>query len=135
MNQTEDKAMTTNSSDSVVTVRAGTRLFAISTNDAYAIHHLGTVVPVPGAPPGVIGLTAVDGRISAVIDFHLRLGASATAKAPTNAVTVQHDAALYTFPVDAVEDVGPSTRRQMGGRVIETLDLLRLIDGNKANRD
>ncbi len=135
MNQSEDKAMTTNSSDSAVTVRAGTRLFAISADDAYAIHQLGTVVPVPGAPPGITGLTTVDGRISAVIDFHARLGISPTGKAPTNAVTVERDAALYTFPVDAVEDVGPSTRRQMGGMVVEALDLLGLIDGSDANRD
>lgn len=134
MNKTEDKAATATSTASVVTVRAGTRLFAISANDAYAIHRLGTVAPVPGAPPGITGLTIVNGRVSAVIDFHARLGIAPAEKAPANAVTVEHDAALYTFPVDMVEDVGPSTRRQMGGMVVETLDLQCLIEGNGANR-
>ena len=134
MNITEDTAATDTSTASVVIVRAGTRLFAISADDAYAVHRLGTVTPVPGAPPGIAGLTVVDSRISVVIDFHARLGIISAEKTPGDAVTVEHDATLYTFPVDMVEDVGPSTRRQMDGMVVETLDLLQLIEGNEANR-
>ncbi len=68
-----------------------------------------TLVPAPGAAPGVVGLAAMRSRVATVIDPRRVLGlpAGGGTGAGCRAVVTAVDGHLYAIAVDTLEDVAP----------------------------
>ena len=65
-----------------------------------------TLVPAPGAAPGVLGLAAMRSRVATVVDARQALGlAPAPVAGGGRAVVTAVDGHLYAITVDTLEDV------------------------------
>lgn len=71
-----------------------------------AVVDLDAVVPVPFAPPHIIGLAAIRSQIVTVVDGGIALGLSAQTPSGRAIVAVV-DGHRYAIRVDAVDDVVP----------------------------
>jgi purine-binding chemotaxis protein CheW len=56
-------------------VRVGAEQYALAADDVLEVAVLGEVIPVPGAPPGVLGVRNLRGLVLPVIDLGQVLGA------------------------------------------------------------
>ncbi|MHC4732110.1 MAG: chemotaxis protein CheW [Planctomycetota bacterium] len=68
----------------------------------------GKTTPVPLAPPGVVGLVNLRGRIATVVDLRVRLGRKRTKKAPDGGsfgVVLQSRKDVVSLLVDRIGDV------------------------------
>ncbi len=75
-----------------------------------SVVELGTITPVPGAPPAIIGLTALRSKALTVVDCRIAIG-EATDGHPTDvrAAVVDIGGHSYALLVDRVEDIAATT--------------------------
>lgn len=83
------------------------RRAALPTPEVHSVVELDGLIPVPQAPPFVLGLSAVRSLTLTVIDAAAALGIAAPAPpAPgTRAIIVDHAGHRYALVVDEVDDV------------------------------
>lgn len=82
-------------------VRVGQRVFGIAESYVRGLRPLQRLTPVPGTPPHVLGVTALDGAIVPVVDIRSELGES---PAPRLETALLVEAAGFTVLL-AVDDV------------------------------
>ena len=87
--------------------RMAGRSVAIRTDQVEAVVDVGPVVPVPGAPPEVEGLSALRSRVMTVIGSRAALGEDEAAATTPRAVVSVIDGHRYAILVDSLEDVAP----------------------------
>ncbi|MDH5750021.1 MAG: chemotaxis protein CheW [Rhodospirillales bacterium] len=136
--------------DDFVTFYIKDQMFGIPVLKVQDILQPETIASIPLAPAEVKGSINLRGRIVTVIDVRVRLGLDKRAKNDHSmAVTVEHDADLYTLLVDKVGDViglskktyedNPSTLDplwrdfalgvyRLEGQLMVVLDVDRLLD-------
>lgn len=83
---------------SFCTFRADGRLYGISLTHLREVSTIGTITPVPHAPPGVRGLTNLRSRIYLVLDLRCLLG--------LQPATCTDACRLVIFKTSVVEDLG-----------------------------
>jgi purine-binding chemotaxis protein CheW len=92
-------------SDYVTAVADGQR-FGIPIEDVHDVFHLGPVTPVPLAPPAILGVLNLRGRVVTAIDLRRRLGLASTAsRAGGMAIGLEHERQSYCLVVDAVTEI------------------------------
>ncbi|WP_375396132.1 chemotaxis protein CheW [uncultured Sphingomonas sp.] len=80
---------------------------AIDSTQVDSVVDIGTVTPVPCAPPHIRGLAALRSRVVTVIDTHAALGLVPATETATRAVITVIDGHHYAVLVDSLEDVAP----------------------------
>lgn len=120
---------------------AGQRI-AMAASDVQCVIELGGVVPVPGAPPFIIGLATQRSRTLTVFDVAVALGLPGRLEPHRFAVVVESDAVGYALAVDAVESViaaigevrpvktslSPAWSRSASGMIETSVGTVLLID-------
>lgn len=84
--------------------RIAGREIAIDSSEVGSVVDLGEIVPVPGAPPALRGLTALRSRVVTVIDTPMLLGDAGGGPAG-RAVVGSIDGHHYAWLADEIEDV------------------------------
>ncbi len=97
-------------SDLVVFARIGERRVAFDARGVEAVIDLGSIVPVPLAPPHIMGLAAVRSHVLTVVDVEIALCGHATNANRRRALVVARDKHRYALLVDAVDEVGSPQR-------------------------
>lgn len=90
------------------TFRVGRDRLGIAAADVNEVLRHGPTTPVPLAPPGVVGLVNLRGRIATVVDLRVRLGRPRRGKAPVGGsfgVVLQSRRNVVSLLVDRVGDV------------------------------
>lgn len=87
---------------------------AIPTAQVDSVIALDVIVPVPGTPPAVRGLSALRSRVVTVVDPAILLGSRHTRG--DRAIVVALDGHLYALMVDALDDVTPGDSAPPMGR-------------------
>ncbi|HZX70768.1 MAG TPA: chemotaxis protein CheW, partial [Rhodanobacter sp.] len=78
------------------------------------VEHACEVTPLPGAPPAVLGVVNLQGRVAAVIDLRRRLGLHQRPIHPSEVfVILQLPQQLYVLPVSEVEGVAEIRREDL----------------------
>jgi purine-binding chemotaxis protein CheW len=118
-------------------VLLGGRLFAVDAADAREVVVLDTAVPVPGAPPSVLGLTNVRGTIVPVVDARPVLGVAAHTRSDRAlvvaagewcaAVVIERVVGLASLDAADVSPA-PADGLTSGEVLAETGDHARLLD-------
>ncbi len=90
--------------DHLIARVAGQRI-AMAASDVQCVIELGGVVPVPGAPPTIIGLATQRSRTLTVFDVAVALGLPGPDEPHRFAVVVEFGGVGYALAVDAVESV------------------------------
>ena len=93
-------------SDLAVFARIGDRRVAFDASGVEAVIDLGTIVPVPLAPPHIRGLAAVRSHVLTVVDVETALCGHTTEPNRRRALVVARDKHRYALLVDAVDEVG-----------------------------
>ena len=97
-----------------VTVMAGDQMFGLPIEQVQDVFAMGAVTPVPLAPPEVVGLINLRGRVVTTIDLALRLGLQPAEVSGTRlAVGIEEGGDAYSLAVERVGEVielGPDTR-------------------------
>jgi purine-binding chemotaxis protein CheW len=88
-----------------VRVVAGGEHYALPVTAVLEIAEIGKVTPVPGAPPGVLGVRNLRGQVVPVIDLATMLGLSADAENERIVVT-EDDGRRAALAVTGTDDVG-----------------------------
>jgi purine-binding chemotaxis protein CheW len=89
-----------------VRVRVAGEAYALPVEDVLEIADLGDVVPVPGAPPAILGVRNLRGQILPILDLAGVLGLSAAE--PAKRVVIAEDGSRRAgLAVDSVDDVAP----------------------------
>lgn len=133
----------------IVVFRLNGTLFALDIRSVQEIVQQSDIVPVPGAPPFILGIVNLRGRIMAVVDTKRLLGIGATPADKVLVMVAQLGEHLVGFTVDAVEQVtriapdmvepvgdlvaSEEARRLEGvlkldGKLVLLLDAARLLD-------
>jgi purine-binding chemotaxis protein CheW len=105
---------------SFVTATIAGQLFGIPIGRAHDVFNAGAVTPVPLAPPDVLGLMNLRGRVVTALDIRQRLGLPpAESKAGAMAIGIEADGDAFglvvdrigeiVLDVDAVLDMSPKT--------------------------
>ncbi len=89
-----------------VRVRAGGEHYALPVGGVREIAKLSQITPVPGAPPGVLGVWNLRGDVMAVLDLATLLGLKGIVE-PIRIVVVEEGERHGGLAVEAVLDVGP----------------------------
>jgi purine-binding chemotaxis protein CheW len=89
-----------------VFARIGNRRVAFDAKGVEAVIDLGSVVPVPLAPPHIRGLAAVRSHVLTVVDVETALCGESTVPDRRRALVVARDKHRYALLVDAVDEVG-----------------------------
>ncbi|MDQ2855346.1 MAG: chemotaxis protein CheW [Acidobacteriota bacterium] len=90
---------------------AGSQCIGLFADEIESIADWRTPTPLPGAPPGVLGVVCIRGRMSTVLDAAALLGEAGTAT-PTRIVTLRGDEQVG-LAVDRTGDVIESTAAEM----------------------
>jgi purine-binding chemotaxis protein CheW len=97
----------------VLLVLIGDQLAAIEATHVETVADIAAVVPVPLAPPHVLGVAAIRSEVVTVVEPGRLVGAAPVA--PTGRVVVcAIDGHRYGFRFDAVEDVAQCTPADVG---------------------
>jgi purine-binding chemotaxis protein CheW len=86
----------------------GRQRLGIAAAEVQEVLRHGKTTPVPLAPPGVVGLVNLRGRIATVVDLHQRLGRKGKKRAPKGdafAVVLQSRRDKVSLLVDRIGDV------------------------------
>ncbi len=94
--------------DHLIVRVAGHRL-AVAASDVLCVIELGNVVPVPGAPPFVLGLATQRSRTLNVFDLAVGVGLPRSEHPLRFAVVLDFGGVGYAMAVDAVESVTAAT--------------------------
>ena len=97
-----------------VTFACGELHFAIETEPLREVVTLGEIVPLPGAPPFVAGVTALRGEILPLIDLPEVLAMAAGKRAPRLAVVLGEGPLAFGIPVDSASFVTGLTAEHAG---------------------
>ncbi len=85
--------------------RLGEAAFGIEARLVQEVVKVGDITPVHGAPPSIIGIRNLRGRIITVVDMAAHLGLGAVETTPDNRLLImEQDGEIYGFLVDAVTD-------------------------------
>jgi len=122
-----------------VHVCVGAETYALPVDDVEEIVPFGEPTPLPGAPPSLLGLVTVHGRVISVFDLAAYLDAAGE-RSPKRIAIVSHGATRAGFAVDDVLGVGPlpTTASSDGllltaagigedGRLVGVIDSARLL--------
>jgi purine-binding chemotaxis protein CheW len=129
-----------------VRLRVGGELYALPVENVVEVAELGAVSEVPGAPPAVLGVRNLRGRILPVVDFAALLGVPRTDVAP-RVVIAEDDGRRACLAIDEVTQVGelpePSEEAESellrgaaldGGDLVGIVDVRRLFDTLEGSR-
>lgn len=134
--------------DAYLIARVAGQRIAMAASDVQCVIELGTVVPVPGAPPFIIGLATQRSQTLTVFDVAVALGLPGRDESYRFAVVVEVGGVGYALAVDAVESViaaigevrpvktslSPGWSRSATGMIdtsvgtVLLIDLTRLVD-------
>jgi purine-binding chemotaxis protein CheW len=90
----------------LVVFRLGEDYFAMTIQDVNEIIRLQKITPVPKAPPFVVGVTSLRGRVIPVIDLRTRFGLAPREEGHLSRIVVtEHDGKLIGMIVDGVDEV------------------------------
>ncbi len=90
----------------VLMVQIAGRRCAMAAHDVKSVIDLGTIAPVPHAPPFIAGITALRSQTLTVIDCRRALGfANDPWPSDSRAAVVAIDGHFYALVVDAIEDI------------------------------
>jgi purine-binding chemotaxis protein CheW len=133
----------------IVVFRLNGTPFALDIQNVQEIVQQSDIVSVPGAPPFILGIVNLRGRIMAVVDTKRLLGIGETSTDKVLVMVAQIDEHLVGFTVDEVEQVAriasdavepvsnlissEETRKiegvlRLGGKLVLLLDANRLLD-------
>lgn len=93
------------------------RAVAIPSDMVDSVIDLGAIVPVPGAPRHIVGLTALRSRVVTVIDAAASLGVESPRRAAGRAVVTTVSGHVYAILVDRLDDVAAFTRQPLANGV------------------
>ena len=88
-----------------VRFRVGAESFALPVGHVLEVADVGTLAPVPGAPPSVLGVRNLRGQVLPVIDLATVLG-TPRSKAATKVVITEDAGRRAGLAIDQVTDVG-----------------------------
>ena len=89
-----------------VTARVDGQLFGIPISGVHDVYNLGPVTPVPLAPPAVLGLLNLRGRVVTAIDLRRRLGRPARADGDKRmAIGIDAERQSYCLVADDVGEI------------------------------
>lgn len=86
-------------------VRVAGHRVAVAASNVLCVIELGNVVPVPGAPPFVLGLATQRSRTLTVFDFAVSVGLPSSQRPLRFAVVLDLGGVGYALAVEAVESV------------------------------
>ena len=92
----------------ICTFYLGRDRLGIAASEVSEVLRHGKATPVPLAPPGVVGLVNLRGRIATVVDLRVRLGRKPKKKAPDGGsfgVVLQGRRGVVSLLVDRIGDV------------------------------
>jgi purine-binding chemotaxis protein CheW len=133
----------------IVVFRLNGTPFALDIQNVQEIVQQSDIVSVPGAPPFILGIVNLRGRIMAVVDTKRLLGIGETSTDKVLVMVAQIDEHLVGFTVDEVEQVAriasdavepvsnlissEKARKiegvlRLGGKLVLLLDANRLLD-------
>lgn len=78
---------------------------ALRASTVESVVEIGSIAPVPLAPPHVMGMTALRSRVLTVISCEISLGLPRTALSGGRAVVVSVEGHAYALLVGSIEDV------------------------------
>jgi purine-binding chemotaxis protein CheW len=114
--------------------------YAVPVQDVAEVAPVGELTPVPGAPPAVMGVKSLRGRVIPVVDLGAVLGMR-TSHGRRAIVLVDDDGDAAGLAVDAVLDVGPVEARPgedveppLAGSVVVDGRLVGIVDVRAALR-
>ncbi len=91
---------------SFVTATVADQLFGIPIGRAHDVFNLTSVTPVPLAPPDVLGLMNLRGRVVTALDVRQRLGYSPTALGPgAMAIGIESGGDAFGLVVDRIGEI------------------------------
>jgi len=88
-----------------VTARLAGHWFALPISAVYEVFLLNRITQVPQAPPGIIGVLNLRGRIVTALDTRQILGFAASMEAPHIAIGIERGGELFGLAVDRMGDV------------------------------
>jgi chemotaxis signal transduction protein len=101
-------------SRALLPVRIGDVWLAIDALHAREILGRRPLVPLPGAPAGLPGVIAWQGRAIAVVDLGALTGACAPIREPRErTLVIQHGSVTFAVPVDGVREVQVASAAQL----------------------
>lgn len=99
-------ARTANPLDGYFSIKVADDVFGLPVTRVQTIFRLGPVTRAPGAPPDLVGLVNLRGRIVTAISLRRRLGLAPEAAAPGSlAIGVEHAGEAFALLVDEIGDV------------------------------
>jgi purine-binding chemotaxis protein CheW len=117
-----------------VRLRVAAEAYAIPVTQVRGVSDLGQVTPVPGSPPGVLGVRNLRGQLVPVIDLAVMLGISRVG-APGYLLVAQAQGEQAGLAIDAVSGVTELPDREedaesgmLSGAVLDGDDLVGVID-------
>jgi purine-binding chemotaxis protein CheW len=125
-------------SGTFVQVRVADESYALAVEDVIEVSPLDSTTPLPGAPPGLLGLRNVRGSVLPVYDLGALLGAGVQGRA-SRLVVVADGSFRAGFAVDEVTAVGPLPARApaeasfllgsalLDGRLVGVVDVAALF--------
>jgi chemotaxis signal transduction protein len=129
-------------SGSHVLLRLGEERYALAVDDVLEVGTVSDPAPLPGAPPGVVGLQNLRGDVVPLLDLAALVGAGPRERGEAM-VVVEQGGRRAALAVDAVlevaplEEEGPSRHEAaplrssvlVGGSLVGVLDTKALLDG------
>lgn len=88
-----------------VTARLAGHWFALPISAVYEVFLLTRITEVPQAPPGIIGVLNLRGRIVTALDTRQILGFAPSTEAPHLAIGIERGGELFGLAVDRMGDV------------------------------
>jgi purine-binding chemotaxis protein CheW len=117
-----------------VRLRVASEAYAIPVTQVSGVSELGQVTPVPGSPPGVLGVRNLRGHLVPVIDLAVMLGVSRV-DAPGYLLVAQAQEEQAGLAIDAVSGVSElpdqaedAESGMLSGTVLDGDDLVGVID-------
>ncbi len=117
-----------------VRLRVGAEAYAMPVDHVLEVAELGDVAPVPGAPPGVLGVRNLRGQILPVVDLATVFGIGRAGGA-SRLVVAESGGRRAGFAVESVSDVGvlpPATEETeselLAGAALVENELVGVVD-------
>lgn len=92
-------------SEAIVIMRIAGERFALPVSRIQSVIDIGQIVPVPGAPAFVTGMTTLRSKSLTVIDTARSLGLEQGESSPARAAVVERKGCGYALTIDEVETV------------------------------
>lgn len=94
----------------VLAIRAGSQSYAVRLSDIDGVHECRKIVPLPGSPPGLRGITGIRGRLFAVHALASLLGLPEPREKPRWLLLAGGDApiAMSVTAIEACLEVSPA---------------------------